>query len=235
LFELMDVRAGYGEFKVLHGVSMSLKEKSIISIIGSNGAGKSTLLKAISGLIKIDSGKILFKGQDLGEIPAYDIARMGIVQVPEGRRIFSKMTVEENLLLVLNSKSAKSERGETLREVFGLFPVLKERLKQRAGTLSGGEQQMLAIARALTIKPQLLMLDEPSSGLAPVITKDVFRVIGLLNKERGITVLLVEQNVMAALNLSDYGYVLENGKMALEGTSQNLLDNVETKKAYIGG
>jgi branched-chain amino acid transport system ATP-binding protein len=231
----MDVRAGYGEFKVLHGVSMSLKEKSIISIIGSNGAGKSTLLKAISGLIKIDSGKILFKGQDLGEIPAYDIARMGIVQVPEGRRIFSKMTVEENLLLVLNSKSAKSERGETLREVFGLFPVLKERLKQRAGTLSGGEQQMLAIARALTIKPQLLMLDEPSSGLAPVITQDVFRVIGLLNKERGITVLLVEQNVMAALNLSDYGYVLENGKMALEGTSQDLLDNVETKKAYIGG
>ena len=235
MFELMDVRAGYGEFKVLHGVSMSLKEKSIISIIGSNGAGKSTLLKAISGLIKIDSGKILFKGQDLGEIPAYDIARMGIVQVPEGRRIFSKMTVEENLLLVLNSKSAKSERGETLREVFGLFPVLKERLKQRAGTLSGGEQQMLAIARALTIKPQLLMLDEPSSGLAPVITQDVFRVIGLLNKERGITVLLVEQNVMAALNLSDYGYVLENGKMALEGTSQDLLDNVETKKAYIGG
>ncbi len=231
----MDVRAGYGEFKVLHGVSMSLKEKSIVSIIGSNGAGKSTLLKAISGLIKIDSGKILFKGRDLGEIPAYTIARMGIVQVPEGRKLFSKMTVEENLLLALSSKSAKSERDETLREVFGIFPVLKDRLKQRAGTLSGGEQQMLAIARAITIKPELLMLDEPSSGLAPVITQDVFRVIGLLNKERGITVLLVEQNVAAALNLSDYGYVLENGKMALEGTSQELLDNVETKKAYIGG
>jgi branched-chain amino acid transport system ATP-binding protein len=231
----MDVRAGYGEFKVLHGVSMSLKEKSIVSIIGSNGAGKSTLLKAISGLIKIDSGKILFKGRDLGEIPAYTIARMGIVQVPEGRKLFSKMTVEENLLLALSSKSAKSERDETLREVFGIFPVLKDRLKQRAGTLSGGEQQMLAIARAITIKPELLMLDEPSSGLAPVITQDVFRVIGLLNKERGITVLLVEQNVTAALNLSDYGYVLENGKMALEGTSQELLNNVETKKAYIGG
>ena len=231
----MDVRAGYGEFKVLHGVSMSLKEKSIVSIIGSNGAGKSTLLKAISGLIKIDSGKILFKGRDLAEIPAYDIARMGIVQVPEGRKLFSKMTVEENLLLALSSKSAKSERDETLREVFGIFPVLKDRLKQRAGTLSGGEQQMLAIARAITIKPELLMLDEPSSGLAPVITQDVFRVIGLLNKERGITVLLVEQNVTAALNLSDYGYVLENGKMALEGTSQDLLNNVETKKAYIGG
>src|SRR5271157_2546509 len=137
----MDVRAGYGEFKVLHGVSMSLKEKSIVSIIGSNGAGKSTLLKAISGLIKIDSGKILFKGRDLGEIPAYTIARMGIVQVPEGRKLFSKMTVEENLLLALSSKSAKSERDETLREVFGIFPVLKDRLKQRAGTLSGGEQQ----------------------------------------------------------------------------------------------
>ena len=235
MFELMDVRAGYGEFKVLHGVSMSLKERDIISILGSNGAGKSTLLKAISGLIKIDSGKILFKGRDLAEMRAYNIARMGIVQVPEGRKLFSRMTVEENLLLALSPKATKGERDETLREVFKIFPVLRNRLKQGAGTLSGGEQQMLAIARALTIKPELLMLDEPSSGLAPVITQDVFRVIGLLHQERGITVLLVEQNVMAALNLSNYGYILENGRITLQGTSQDLLNNVETKKAYIGG
>ena len=235
MFSLIDIRAGYGEFKVLHGVSMALKEKTLVSLIGSNGAGKSTLLKAISGLIKIDSGKILYRDQDLARIPAYEIARMGIVQVPEGRKIFTNMTVEENLLVVATTRSVRRSREETLEELFSIFPILKQRLKQRAGTLSGGEQQMLAIARALTIKPELLMFDEPSLGLAPVVTKEVFRIIERLYREQGITVLLVEQNVKAALNLSSYGYALENGTIVLEGPSQELLNNPETKKAYIGG
>jgi branched-chain amino acid transport system ATP-binding protein len=235
LFDLIDVHAGYGEFKVLHGVSMSFGQRSIISLIGSNGAGKSTLLKTISGLIKIDSGKILFDSFDLTKIPSYEITQMGIVQVPEGRRIFSKMTVEENLLVVIRSELAKRHRGETLKQVFGIFPILEERFKQRAGTLSGGEQQMLAVARALMAKPKLLMLDELSSGLAPLITKELFGVIRRLNREQGITIFLVEQNIKEALTLSDLGYVLENGKIALKGTGQELLNNEETKKAYIGG
>jgi branched-chain amino acid transport system ATP-binding protein len=235
LFELIDIHAGYGEFKVLHGVSLSLEERTIVSLIGSNGAGKSTLLKAISGLIKIDSGKILFNSDDLTQIPSYEITQLGIVQVPEGRRIFSKMTVEENLLVVVRSQLAKRHRDETLRQVFGIFPILEERFKQRAGTLSGGEQQMLAVARALMAKPKLLMLDELSSGLAPLITKELFGVIRRLNKDQGIAVFLVEQNIKEALNLADLGYVLENGKITLKGTGQELLNNEETKKAYIGG
>jgi branched-chain amino acid transport system ATP-binding protein len=235
LFELIDINAGYGEFKVLHGVTMSVEERNIVSLIGSNGAGKTTLLKTISGLVKVDSGKIFFNSCDLTQIPSYEITQMGIVQVPEGRRIFSKMTVEENLLVVVRSKLAKRHQNETLRQVFGIFPILEERFKQRAGTLSGGEQQMLAVARALMAKPELLMLDELSSGLAPLIAKELFNVIRRLNKDQGITIFLVEQNIKEALNLSDFGYVLENGKIVLRGTGQELLNNEETKKAYIGG
>jgi branched-chain amino acid transport system ATP-binding protein len=235
LFELTDVTAGYGEFKVVQGVSMTLEEKSIVSLIGSNGAGKTTLLKTISGLVKVESGKILFKGQDLTQVPAHEIAQMGVVQVPEGRRIFSKMTVEENLLVVVTSKLAKQHRMETLRQVFEIFPRLKERFKQRAGTLSGGEQQMLAVARALMGKPEFLMLDELSSGLAPLIVKELFGIVRQLNKDKGVTVFLVEQNIREALSLSDFGYVLENGRIALKGTGWELLNNEQTKKAYIGG
>jgi branched-chain amino acid transport system ATP-binding protein len=235
LFELIDINAGYGEFKVLHGVTLSVEERNIVSLIGSNGAGKTTLLKTISGLVKPNSGKILFKGSDLTQIPAYEITQMGIVQVPEGRRIFSKMTVEENLLVVVRSELAKRHHRETLRQVFGIFPILKERFRQRAGTLSGGEQQMLAVGRALMAKPELLMIDELSSGLAPLITKEIFSVIRRLNKEQEMTVLLVEQNIREALSLSNYGYVLENGKIVLKGTGEQLLNNEETKKAYFGG
>jgi branched-chain amino acid transport system ATP-binding protein len=235
LFELMDVTAGYGEFKVVHGVSLSLEEKSIVSLIGSNGAGKTTLLKTISGLVKVDSGKIVFKGRDLTQVPAHEIAQMGVVQVPEGRKIFSKMTVEENLLVVVTSKMARQHRQETLQQVFEVFPRLKERFRQRAGTLSGGEQQMLAVARALMGKPEILMLDELSSGLAPLIVKELFGIIRQLNKNQGVTVFLVEQNIREALSLSDFGYVLENGRIALKGTGQDLLNNEQTKKAYIGG
>jgi branched-chain amino acid transport system ATP-binding protein len=235
LFELIDIKAGYGEFKVLHGVTLSVEERNIVSLIGSNGAGKTTLLKTISGLVKTNSGKILFKDRDLTQIPAYEITQMGIVQVPEGRRIFSKMTVEENLLVVVRSELAKRHQRETLRQVFGIFPILEERFRQRAGTLSGGEQQMLAVARALMAKPELLMIDELSSGLAPLIIKEIFGVIRRLNKEQEMTVLLVEQNIREALSLSNYGYVLENGKIALKGTGEELLNNAETQKAYFGG
>jgi branched-chain amino acid transport system ATP-binding protein len=235
LLSLVDVSGGYGEFKVLHGVSISLEQGAMVSLIGSNGAGKSTLLKAVSGLIRIDSGKILFGEQDLTRMAAYKIAQLGIVQVPEGRKIFSKMTVEENLLIVVGPKSDKKNRAQTLEGIFEIFPKLKERLKQRAGTLSGGEQQMLAIGRALTIRPEVLMFDEPSLGLAPVLTQELYRIIDRLNKEQRISILLVEQNVKAALTLSDYSYVLENGRIALEGPSRDLLNNVETKQAYIGG
>lgn len=233
MLEVKSLRAGYGEVTVLHDVSIEVGEGSIVSIVGANGAGKSTLINAISGLVRPTGGSIVYEGVDLLSVPNYDVVRRGVVQVPEGRKLFASMTVYENLMLGATHPRARDDKELTLRQVFELFPRLQERRKQMAGTLSGGEQQMLAIGRALMSKPRLLMLDEPSLGLAPRLVADVFRVIERLNSI-GLTVLLVEQNIRHCLGISSYAYVLENGQVVLEGTGKELLSNPYTKQAYLG-
>lgn len=230
MLKIENLSVSYGYVTALIDVSIHVPEGKIISIIGSNGAGKTSLLNAISGIIKKKSGEISFEGNTLPKVP-HKIVQQGIVQVPEGRKIFPELSIDENLVLA----SALGHRGlkEMSEEIYSLFPILKERHNQPAGTLSGGEQQMLAIARGMMSKPKLLMLDEPSLGLAPVIVKQVFRFIKDINK-RGITVLLIEQNACQALGLSDYTYVLENGHIKLEGASRDLLANESVRKAYLG-
>jgi branched-chain amino acid transport system ATP-binding protein len=202
-------------------------------VVGANGAGKTTMLRAISGLMRPRAGQILFDGERLDSLPSHAIVERGVVQVPEGRKIFPSLTVLENLELGSYVAAAKARRREGLEQVFGFFPRLKERERQAAGTMSGGEQQMLAIGRALMARPRLLMLDEPSLGLAPIIVKEIFRIIGEINRS-GTTVLLVEQNTRQALVLSRRGYVLENGRVVLEGSGAELLGNEHVKRAYLG-
>jgi branched-chain amino acid transport system ATP-binding protein len=223
----------YGLAQALWDVSLQVNRGEIVSIIGSNGAGKSTTLKTIAGLLRPKSGSIKFDGSELSRTPPHKIIEKGIALVPEGRWLFPVMTVQENLELGAYTKEARRHLRDIFEEVFNLFPILKERRKQLAGTLSGGEQQMLAIARALMSRPKLLMLDEPSLGLAPSIVRKVFEVIERIN-EGGVAILLVEQNVHHALNISDRGYVLENGRIALSGRSDELLENEHVKKAYLG-
>jgi branched-chain amino acid transport system ATP-binding protein len=223
----------YGLAQALWDVSLQVNRGEIVSIIGSNGAGKSTTLKTIAGLLRPKSGSIKFDGSELSRTPPHKIIEKGIALVPEGRWLFPVMTVQENLELGAYTKEARRHLRDRFEEVFNLFPILKERRKQLAGTLSGGEQQMLAIARALMSRPKLLMLDEPSLGLAPSIVRKVFEVIERIN-EGGVAILLVEQNVHHALNISDRGYVLENGRIALSGRSDELLENEHVKKAYLG-
>jgi branched-chain amino acid transport system ATP-binding protein len=223
----------YGLAQALWNVSLQVNRGEIVSIIGSNGAGKSTTLKTIAGLLRPKSGSIKFDGSELSRTPPHKIIEKGIALVPEGRWLFPVMTVQENLELGAYTKEARRHLRDRFEEVFNLFPILKERRKQLAGTLSGGEQQMLAIARALMSRPKLLMLDEPSLGLAPSIVRKVFEVIERIN-EGGVAILLVEQNVHHALNISDRGYVLENGRIALSGRSDELLENEHVKKAYLG-
>jgi branched-chain amino acid transport system ATP-binding protein len=234
LLEAKNLIAGYGDIDVLMGVDITIEEGQIVSILGSNSAGKTTLINTISGLIKLKAGRVSFRSCDISYLPPHKIVELGLVQVPEGRKLFPQMTVLEHLLVGSSNSKFKDNRDRNLKKVFGIFPILEERREQVASTLSGGEQQMLAIARALMAQPKLLMLDEPSFGLAPLATKELFGVISLLNKEQGMTVLLVEQNLKMALNFSDFGYVIENGKITLKGTSQELLDNEETKRAYLG-
>jgi len=233
MLEVKGINVYYGPLQVLFDVSLSVKEKEIATVIGPNGAGKTTLLKTISGLLHPKSGSIRFLGEEISSLPAEVVVRRGVAHVPEGRGLFPYMTVLENLQLGAYTKEARSKMKETLEEVFELFPRLKERKDQLAYTLSGGEQQMLAIGRALMSRPKLLMLDEPSQGLAPNLVKSVMQTLEELNA-RGITILLVEQNVHHALNLADRGFVLENGRVVLEGAAQELLNNSHVKSAYLG-
>ncbi|GAB4310918.1 MULTISPECIES: ABC transporter ATP-binding protein [Pseudothermotoga] len=229
-----DLCVNYGAIKALKGISFRVDRGSIVALIGSNGAGKTTTLKAICGLVKIRSGKILFNDEDITNKPTNQIVSRRITMVPEGRRIFPNLTVYENLLIGAYQRSDKNGIKEDMEFVFSLFPRLKERVDQKGGTLSGGEQQMLAIGRALMSKPDLLMLDEPSLGLAPIIVEELFEIIQKIHKE-GKTILLIEQNAYAALNIADYAYVVETGRIVLHGNGKELLNNEKVKYAYLGG
>ncbi|MGI6330516.1 MAG: ABC transporter ATP-binding protein [Zhaonellaceae bacterium] len=223
----------YGGIHALKGISLEVPENKIVTLIGANGAGKSTTLRTISSLVPSTSGKITFLGQDITNKKTADIVKDGITLVPEGRRIFSNLTVLENLKMGAYARTDKLGIKKDIDFVYKIFPRLKEREWQTAGTLSGGEQQMLAIGRALMSRPKLMMMDEPSLGLAPLLVKEVFDVIKHIHSD-GMTILLIEQNATAALQIADYGYVLETGKIVLEGTGQELANNPEVKKAYLG-
>jgi branched-chain amino acid transport system ATP-binding protein len=233
LLEVRALRSGYKHVPVLHGVSFDVAEGEIVTIVGSNGAGKTTLLRTISGLLHPFRGEILFDGEPLHGLPPHRVVEKGVVQVPEGRQLFGHLTVRENLVVGSHSRAARARREETLRMVFDLFPVLAEREAQAARTLSGGEQQMLATARALMARPRLLMLDEPSWGLAPMLVRRLFEAIAEINRH-GVTVVLVEQNVHQALSIAARAWVLERGSVAMQGTGAELLDNPELKTAYLG-
>ena len=223
----------YGAFHALRDVSLSIPEGKVVSIVGANGAGKTTLINTISGLLRPAGGRIVFDGRHLERMEGHAIAALGIAQVPEGRKLFPDMTVYENLMLGGYIPLARARRAETMEEVFQLFPILRQRRGQLARTLSGGEQQMLAIGRALMMRPRLIMFDEPSLGLAPLLVRAIFESIGHL-KARGMTILLVEQNVRQSLQIADYAYVLETGRIVIEGAGRQVLDNEHTQKAYLG-
>lgn len=231
--EIRDLHVSYGGIRALKGIDLTVEEGQIVTLIGANGAGKSTTLRAISGLQKPQSGSILYGGEELVGLPAKEIVRRGIIHVPEGRRVFPDMTVAENLKIGAFLRKDKDGIASDMDYVYSLFPRLKERSWQPAGTLSGGEQQMLAVGRALMSRPKVLMMDEPSLGLAPLIVKDIFSIIRRVNTD-GITVLLIEQNANAALRIADYGYVLETGVIALTGTGEELLRNESVREAYLG-
>lgn len=235
MIDVKNLIVNYGNISALRGIDFQVKNNEIVSLIGANGAGKTTSLMAISGLVPKESGKIIFNDEDITNVIADKIVKKGIAHVPEGRHVFPKLTVEENLIMgtIGNSKIKKTEMDLKIEEMYKLFPRLKERYKQQAGTLSGGEQQMVAIARGLMSDPLLIMLDEPSLGLAPIVVEEIFELI-LRIKASGKTVLLIEQNANMALQISDRGYVLENGSIALTGTGASLLKDENVKKAYLG-
>ena len=233
LLALENVTARYGDVQVLWGVTFAVREGEIATLVGANGAGKTTTLKTISGVVRATDGQILFDGGHIDNLPPHQIAARGIAHVPEGRRLFPLMSVWENLELGAISSEARRLRAESFAQVFALFPKLKERESQMAGTLSGGEQQMVAIARGLMARPRLLILDEPSLGLAPIMVREMFEVIQTINRE-GITILLVEQNVQQSLKLANRAYVLENGRIVLEGAGSELLDDQRIREAYLG-
>jgi branched-chain amino acid transport system ATP-binding protein len=235
MLEIQELEVAYGSIIALHRISLSVPVGKIVTLVGSNGAGKSTTLRAISGLIRVRFGKIVFEGENITNLAPHRIVGKGITQVPEGRMIFSNLTVFENLQMGAYRRRDRLEIKKDHDQMFDIFPILQEREKQVAGTLSGGEQQMLAIARALMSKPRFLMLDEPSLGIAPILVKTIFSKIAEINKQLGITILLVEQNANLALEISDYGYVLETGRIILEDASENLRVNSLVKEAYLGG
>lgn len=233
MLEIKDLHVSYGGIQALRGVSLNVPDSKIVTLIGANGAGKSTLMRTISGLVKAQSGSILWNGQELLGKPIDQIVSSGIAMSPEGRRVFADLTVLENLKIGAYLRKDKAETEKDLEWVYSLFPRLKERSWQSAGTLSGGEQQMLAVGRALMSKPKLLMLDEPSLGLAPIVVREIFDIIRTVNQQ-GITVLLNEQNANMALKVADYAYVLETGILTLSGTGAELLTNEQVKAAYLG-
>ena len=233
LLEVSDIRARYGAIEALKGVSLTVEEGEVVTLIGSNGAGKSTTLRSISGLTPASAGTVTFDGEDITRVPAHEIVVRGIALSPEGRHCFSRMTVRENLELGAHRRAKGPEIAEDLDRVFSLFPRLQERERQKAGTMSGGEQQMLAIGRALMARPKLLMLDEPSMGIAPILVARIYETIGEINKS-GVAILLVEQNANYALDISRRGYVLETGKVVLLGESTKLRDDPEVQRAYLG-
>ncbi|KFZ43427.1 ABC transporter ATP-binding protein [Anoxybacillus flavithermus] len=233
LLRLERVHTFYGGVHALKGIDLEVYEGEIVTLIGSNGAGKSTTLKTVSGQVKAKSGNILYEGKDITNTPPHMTALSGIAHVPEGRRIFPRLTVKENLEMGAFSVKDKKEIAERMERVFHYFPRLKERLQQKGGTMSGGEQQMLAIGRALMMKPRLLMLDEPSMGLAPIIVEQIFHIIRELNDE-GMTILLVEQNAFQALQIAHRGYVIQTGEITMSGTGKELLGNEQVREAYLG-
>jgi len=233
VLEVKRLNLSYGQMQVLKDVSLVVNEGEIVSLIGANAAGKSSMLNAISALVSISSGEILFEGKRIDTLPFHAIVERGIVQVPEGRRVFPLMTVKENLLMGSHNRRAREKAPEVLKMVYELFPRLAEREKQMGESMSGGEQQMLAIGRGLMALPRILMLDEPSLGLAPIIVKMIFKVLLEVNGH-GVTIFLVEQHVKESLNVSTRAYVLENGRIVLEGTGKDLLQNAHLKKAYLG-
>ena len=235
MLKLDNVSASYGAVPAISNVSIEIGEGEAVGLLGANGAGKSTTLRAISHLVKLTSGTVTLDGINLASFPPYRIPELGIAHVPEGRQVFPEMTVHENLEIGAYVPKAKAERRQTLELVYNIFPRLAERRKQLAGTMSGGEQQMLAVGRGLMLKPRLLMLDEPSLGLAPLIVRQIFDVIRDLNQREGLTIFLVEQNAFHALRLAHRGYVLVNGVVTLEGTGKELLDRPEVRAAYLEG
>lgn len=233
MLEIRELRASYGMMEVLHGISLSVNDGELITVIGPNGAGKSTLIKSVAGLIKPKSGTIFFDGENIGDMPAYKRSGMGIGYVPEGRRVFGRLSVEENLKMGAYCLPEKEKIKKNIEMVYDIFPRLEERRNQLAGTMSGGEQQMLAIGRALTLKPRLLLIDEVSMGLMPIMVNTCFSVIKKLN-ENGITILLVEQNANKALKIANRGYIIETGKIVLSDDANALRGNASVKKAYLG-
>jgi len=235
MLKISNVETFYGKIQALRGVDIAVNSGEIVSLIGSNGAGKSTLLMTISGVNKARTGEIVFEGKNIEKYEAHDIVDLGIAQVPEGRRIFSRLTVEENLRLGAHANEKGKHFNTDVKEVYDLFPVLNDRKSQRGGTLSGGEQQMLAIGRALMNRPKVLLLDEPSLGIAPKLVNQIFLAVKNINKEKKVTIFLVEQNAKKALELADRAYVLVNGKVTIKGTGQELLKNQDIQAAYLEG
>ncbi len=233
MLKIENLNVHYGGIHALRGISLEVPEGQIVTLIGANGAGKSTTLRAISGIVRASAGHILFESQDIGRLEAHEIVELGIAMVPEGRRVFTDMSVLENLYLGAHTRPDPAGVQEDLEWMYSLFPILKERASQSAGTLSGGEQQMLAVGRALMSRPRLLMMDEPSLGLAPILVQQVFGIIERIHQE-GRTILLIEQNARAALQVADYGYILETGQVVLEGPGKELAENDEVRKAYLG-
>ena len=233
MLEIENLHVQYGGIRALKGISLQVREGWIVSLLGSNGAGKSTTVRAASGTVPIHSGGIRFEGRVIHHMPAHRIQRLGLVQVPEGRKIFANLTVRENLVMGAYNNRDTKDVGHRMERMFSIFPVLETRMGQLGGTLSGGEQQMLAIARALMSGPKLLMMDEPSLGLAPLVVAEVFRIIQEIRKE-GVTVFLIEQNANAALKIADYALLLETGRIVLEGSGAEFLDNPRVRQAYLG-
>ena len=235
MLELTDITVGYGGITALHGINLKVDEGTIVTLIGANGAGKTTTLRAISGLARAKGGRITFEGQDITNLPPHKIVSRGIAHSPEGRMVFANLTVRENLRMGAYLRRDTANFAKDLDFIFTIFPRLKERIRQTAGTLSGGEQQMLAIGRALMSKPKLLLLDEPSLGIAPLLTRTIFEQIVAINRDLKMTILLIEQNANLALQVSHYGYVLETGRILLEDSADALRANPKVREAYLGG
>jgi branched-chain amino acid transport system ATP-binding protein len=233
LLEIDDIHVFYDNIEALKGVSIKVGAKQIVTLVGANGAGKTTTLRAISGLHPLRTGEIRFDGESLGDRPPHEIAALGVLHVPEGRRIFARLTIEENLAMGAFARRDRHAIAEDRERMLTLFPRLRERLKQVAGTLSGGEQQMVATARALMGRPRMLLMDEPSMGLSPVMVEQVFETIRTIN-EQGVTILLVEQNALMALDIADYAYVMESGRIVLTGPGKDLIDDEKVQRAYLG-